>query len=120
MPKFGCHRHEDIGQLTALDEYLSHQIVDTMATVATSEHSWAEKLWTAIVKKDGSMAIGFGMGRYHNRGVLDGFAAVARGSEQWTVRASRELRDDHLVTSVETIVHGADPALGLTRENSLI
>ena len=90
----------------------------------TSEHPWTEKLWTAIVKKDGSMSIGFGMGRYHNRGVLDAFAAVARGSEQWTVRASRELRDDHLVTSVgpimETIVHGADPALGLTRENSLI
>ncbi|MGD9664965.1 MAG: hypothetical protein AB7U34_07145, partial [Novosphingobium sp.] len=38
--------------------------------------------------------------RYHNRGVMDGWAAVSRGSEQWTVRANRELRDDPTVTQV--------------------
>ncbi len=43
---FGKH---GIGHLIALDEYLNHQIVDTMATVQTSEHSWTEKIWTAIV-----------------------------------------------------------------------
>jgi hypothetical protein len=100
MRNFGRHGMEDIGQLIPHDEFLIHQIPDTLATVATSEQSWTEKIWTALIKKDGSMALDFGLGRYHNRGVLDGWAAVARGSEQWTVRASRELRDDPLVTTV--------------------
>ncbi|MEE4452713.1 hypothetical protein [Novosphingobium resinovorum] len=89
---------EDIGMITALDEHLNHQIVDTFASVSTSELSWTEKIWTAIVRKDGTMGVDFGLGRYHNRGVLDGWAAISRGSEQWTVRANRELRDDPLVT----------------------
>ena len=91
---------EDIGMVTALDELLTHQIVDTFASVGTSELSWTEKIWTAIVKKDGSLGIDFGLGRYHNRGVMDGWGAVSRGNQQWTVRANRELRDDHLITSV--------------------
>lgn len=105
MRNFGRHGHEDIGQLTPLDEYLSHQIADTMATVATSEYSWTEKIWTALVKKDGGLAVDFGLGRYHNRGVLDGWAAVSRGTQQWTVRASRELRDDPLVTTVGPLAY---------------
>ena len=96
---------EDIGMITALDELLNHQIVDTFATVSTSEHSWTEKIWTAIVRKDGTMGIDFGLGRYNNRGVLDGWAAVSRGSEQWTVRANRELRDDPLVTTVGPLTY---------------
>jgi hypothetical protein len=91
---------EDIGMITALDEVLNHQIVDTFASVGTSEHSWTEKIWSAIVKKDGSLGIDFGLGRYHNRGVLDAWGAVSRGSEQWTVRANRELRDDPSITEV--------------------
>ena len=76
----------DIGFLTGLDEGLNHQIVDTFSAVATSEQSWTEKIWSAIVRKDGSLGIDFGLGRYHNRGVMDGWAAVSRGSQQWTVR----------------------------------
>ena len=105
MNDFGRHNRQDIGQLTPLDEFLNHQIADTMATVATSEHSWTEKIWTALVKNDGSMALDFGLGRYHNRGVMDGWAAVACDSRQWTVRASRELRDDPMVTEVGPIAY---------------
>lgn len=96
---------EDIGMITALDELLNHQIVDTFASVSTSEQSWTEKIWTAIVRKDGTLGIDFGLGRYHNRGVLDGWAAVSRGSEQWTVRANRELRDDPLITQVGPLTY---------------
>jgi hypothetical protein len=103
LRNFGRHGMQDIGQLVALDEHLNHQIVDTFSTVGTSEQSWTEKIWSAIIKKDGSLAIDFGLGRYHNRGMLDGWAAVARGNSQWTVRASRELRDDPLVTEVGPI-----------------
>lgn len=98
--KFIRNEMEDIGMLTALDEQLNHQIADTFSTVGTSEHSWTEKIWSAIVRKDGALGIDFGLGRYHNRGVMDGWAGVSRGSEQWTVRANRELRDDPSITQV--------------------
>ncbi len=99
------HEMDDIGQLLAIDELLNHQIVDTFASTMTSDHSWTEKIWTAMVRKDGSLAIDFGLGRYHNRGVMDGWAAVARGETQWTVRASRELRDDPTITSVGPLTY---------------
>jgi hypothetical protein len=43
---------------------------------------------------DGSAQLSFGLGKYPNRGVMDGFAGISRGREQWTVRASRELGRD--------------------------
>lgn len=103
--RFVRNAMEDIGMITALDETLNHQIVDTFASVSTSEHSWTEKIWTALVRKDGAMGIDFGLGRYHNRGVMDGWGAVSRGAEQWTVRANRELRDDPMVTEVGPLTY---------------
>jgi hypothetical protein len=41
--------------------------------------------------KDGSLYLGFGLGKYTNRGVTDGYAAISRGREIRVVRASREL-----------------------------
>ena len=32
---------------------LNHQISDTFSTTASSEHSWTEKIWSAMVRKDG-------------------------------------------------------------------
>ncbi len=81
----------DIGRLHGADEGLNHQIVDTFATVAESDHSWTEKIWVSIAAADGSVQADFGLGKYHNRGVIDGFGGVSRGREQWTVRGSREL-----------------------------
>lgn len=105
MRNFVRHEMDDIGQLIGLDEKLNHQIVDTFASTATSDHSWTEKIWSAIVRKDGGLGIDFGLGRYHNRGVLDGWAAVSRGREQWTVRANRELRDDPTITTVGPLTY---------------
>lgn len=105
MPNFVRNQMSDIGQLIALDEHLNHQIADTFASTASSELSWTEKIWSAIVRKDGTLGIDFGLGRYHNRGVMDGWGAVARGNSQWTVRASRELRDDPMVTSVGPLTY---------------
>lgn len=103
--RFIRNQLSDIGSLIDLDERLNHQIVDTFASTATSEQSWTEKIWTAVVRKDGGLGVDFGLGRYHNRGVMDGWAAVSRGSEQWTVRASRELRDDPTITEVGPIAY---------------
>ena len=96
---------QTIGKLLAADEHLNHQIIDTFATVAESDLSWTEKLWTPISCKDGSLQLDVGMGRYQNRDVLDGFAGISRGKEQWTVRASRELSLDPAANRVGPITY---------------
>jgi hypothetical protein len=82
---------KDIGALRGADEGLNHQIADTFATVSESDLAWTEKIWASLASIDGSLQVDFGLGRYHNRGIIDGFAGVSRGREQWTVRGSREL-----------------------------
>ena len=84
----------DIGPLRGADEGLNHQIVDTFAVVSESDFSWTEKLWVSIARTDGTLQADFGLGKYHNRGVIDGFGGVSRGREQWTVRGSRDLAGD--------------------------
>jgi hypothetical protein len=81
------------GPLIGADEWFSHQIVETQAHVAQAERSWTEKVCAMAAARDGSLQVGFGVGKYTNRGVFDGYASVSRGAEQWTVRASRRLAD---------------------------
>jgi hypothetical protein len=95
----------DIGPLHGADETLNHQIVDTFATVGESDYSWTEKIWTSIASTDGSVQLDFGLGKYHNRGIIDGFGGVSRGHQQWTVRGSRELRSAPEEMSVGPIVY---------------
>ncbi len=95
----------DIGALTGADEGLTHQIVDTFSTIAESDHAWTEKIWVSIAKADGSVQVDFGLGKYHNRGIIDGFGGVSRGRQQWTVRGSRELRTAPEETAVGPIVY---------------
>lgn len=83
-----------LGPLVPADETFHHQITDTFATVAQSDRSWTEKVCAMAALKDGSVQLGFGMGKYTNRGVLDAYAGVSRGVEQWTVRSSRRLAPD--------------------------
>src|SRR5258706_7439771 len=90
----------DIGPLRGADEGLNHQIADTFATIAESERAWTEKIWTSIARTDGSLQLDFGIGKYHNRGVIDGFGGVSRGHEQWTVRGSRELESAPEATAI--------------------
>ena len=81
------------GPLVAADEWFSHQIVETQAYVAQADRSWTEKVCAMAAARDGSLQVGFGVGKYTNRNVFDGYASVSRGREQWTVRASRRLAD---------------------------
>lgn len=85
---------DDIGHLTEADEGINHQIADTFASVRELDRGWTEKIWGSIARKDGGLQIDFGLGRYANRNVIDGFGGVSRNFEQWTVRASRELASD--------------------------
>jgi hypothetical protein len=83
-----------IGPLVAADEFFSHQIVETHASVLHSDHSWTEKVCGMACARDGSLSINFGFGKYVNRNVVDGYGGASRGVEQWTVRASRALSAD--------------------------
>ncbi len=75
----------------AADESLTHQIADTFARVSQSDRAWTEKVWAMAAARDGSLSVAFGLGKYVNRNVMDAFAGISRGTEQWTVRASRRL-----------------------------
>lgn len=85
---------QSMQKLLPADELLHHQTVQTFATVSESDISWTEKVWAPIFAIDGSAQIDCGLGKYHNRNVMDMFAGVSRGTEQITVRASRILDDD--------------------------
>lgn len=80
-----------IAELTGADEFFTHQIVNTHAAVGTAEHAWTEKAWFTLMRKDAQMQISFGLGKYANRNIMDGFAGVQIGTQQRTVRASRVL-----------------------------
>jgi hypothetical protein len=80
-----------LGPLGPSDERFDHQVADTFATVGVSDPSWTEKVCAMAAKRDGSLQLGFGMGKYTNRNVLDGYAGLSRGPEQITVRGSRRL-----------------------------
>ena len=91
------------GGLVPEDESLTHQIVDTFATVSQSDPSWTEKIWATAHARDNSLQVALGVGKYTNRGVFDGAAGVCRGTEQWTVRAGRRLSSDSSGTNVGPI-----------------
>ncbi len=94
-----------LGPLLPADETFHHQITDTFATVSQSDRSWTEKVCAMACARDGSLQLGFGIGKYVNRGIMDAYAGVARGVEQWTVRASRELGADPERTAVGPITY---------------
>jgi hypothetical protein len=80
-----------ISALIAVDEQLNHQIVNTHASVVTGDRSWTEKVWFTLMRKDATLQVNFGLGKYTNRNIMDGFAGIQRGTEQRTIRASRVL-----------------------------
>ncbi len=92
-----------LGPLGPADERFDHQIPDTFATVGVSDPAWTEKVCAMTARRDGALQLGFGMGKYTNRNVLDGYAGLSRGVEQITVRGSRRLFPDPDLTAVGPI-----------------
>jgi hypothetical protein len=85
---------QSMQRLVAADELLCHQLPETFATVSQADISWTEKIWGSLFARDGSLQVDCGLGKYHNRNVVDMFAGISRGKEQLTVRASRQLDTD--------------------------
>jgi len=96
-----------LGPLVPADETFNHQITD--------DASWTEKVCAMAALKDGSIQAAFGVGKYANRNVLDAYAGVSRGVEQWTVRASRELAPDVERLSVGPITYEVVEPLRVVR-----
>jgi len=103
------------GPLRPADEGLNHQIVDTFSRVVESDRSWTEKVWAMAAARDGSVSVAFGLGKYINRNVMDGFAGISRGTEQWTVRASRRLTPEVERTEIGPIRYDITEPLQRTR-----
>lgn len=92
-----------VGPILAADEGFTHQIAETFANVGSSDPSWTEKVCAMAMARDGSLQLGFGLGKYTNRNVMDGYAAVSRGVSQHTVRSSRRLAPEPTLTSIGPI-----------------
>jgi hypothetical protein len=82
------------GPLVVADEGFDHQIAETHAHVGQSDRAWTEKVCAMAASRDGALQVGLGLGKYSNRNVFDGYGAISRGTEQWTLRASRRLSDE--------------------------
>lgn len=89
-----------IGPLIPADEQFCHQIMDSFACVGSSDPSWTEKVCAMAMTRDGSLQLGFGLGKYTNRNVMDCYAGISRGKEQITVRASRKLAPEPNLTAI--------------------
>ncbi len=95
------------GPLVPADETFNHEV--------TENASWTEKVCAMAALADGSLQAAFGMGKYANRGVLDAYAGISRGKQQWTVRASRTLAPDVDRLSVGPITYEVLEPLGVVR-----
>jgi len=104
-----------IAALTGADEQFTHQIVNTFAAVGSADRAWTEKAWFMLARKDGAMQASFGLGKYANRNVLDGFAGVQLGTRQTTVRASRVLASAPESLTVGPISYEVVEPLGAIR-----
>lgn len=86
--------------LTPLDDLPIHQVAETMATVGTSDRNFYDRYYVNMHSCSGDFFLAAGLGQYPNLGVTDAFLAVAHGSRQTVVRASRPLGQNRLDTSV--------------------
>ena len=90
-------------RLVPADETLYHQAVSSFAATESSDPRWTEKIWVSIHDIPSGYQLTLGVGKYPNRGVVDGFAGLALGNDQWAVRASRKLSDRKEDTEVGPI-----------------
>ena len=96
-----------IGPLTPLDEQLCHQMPDTFGVVASSDPSWTEKICAMAAARDGSLQLGFGLGKYTNRNVMDAYSGVSPGR-----RADHRTGQSGAGCPTRRDNHRADPVRG--------
>ena len=91
---------EDSMPISPMDEFLAHQTTDTFDYVFTSDRNFYDRYYFNCHPSSDELFLITGMGQYPNLGVTDAFVCISHGSQQYTVRASRELGHDRLDTQV--------------------
>jgi hypothetical protein len=86
--------------LSRFDEFLAHQTSETFDHVATSDRNFYDRYYFNMHASSDELFVIMGLGQYPNLGVTDAFITVSIGTDQHTVRASRELGADRMDTSV--------------------
>ncbi len=99
--------------VSALDDYLVHQIPEPVAHVGTSDRNFFDRYYFNCHTLDGEVFLVFGMGLYPNLDVIDAFVSVVYQGKQHVIRASRRLGGDRLNTSVGPL--SVDVVEGLKR-----
>jgi hypothetical protein len=79
-----------------LDEYPVHQVPLSMRYMATSDRNAYDRCYFNAHDRTGEVFLVTGMGVYPNLGVIDAYATVRRGDEQYTVRTSDALGEDRM------------------------
>src|SRR4030095_17057685 len=82
--------------ISPMDEYLAHQTTDTNDIVFTSDRNFYDRYYFNCHPSSGELFLVAGLGQYPNLGVTDAFVTISHGTNQYTVRASRELGNDRL------------------------
>jgi hypothetical protein len=83
-----------------LDEYPIHQVPLPMRYVATSDRNFYDRCIFQGVDHDADAYFITGLGVYPNLGVVDAYATVRRGDQQWAIRTSGLRPDDRQAQQV--------------------
>jgi hypothetical protein len=86
--------------LSPLDDYPVHQIAQPVRRVGTSDRNFYDRYYFNAHPCSDDLFLITGMGMYPNLGVADAFVCVLHENQHRVVRASRELGNDRMDTSV--------------------
>lgn len=89
--------------LSPLDDFLVHQIPETVDHVGTSDRNFYDRYYFNIHDQTGEVFAIIGLGQYPNLNTTDAFVALTYEGRQYTIRASRLLGSDRLDTRVGPI-----------------
>ena len=85
----------DDGTLVATDERSAIRSSRPTHAFGQADRSWTEKVCAMAAARDGSLQVAFGVGKYPNRNVFDGYAGVcaARSNGLFASRRSSDEPD---------------------------
>jgi hypothetical protein len=86
--------------ITEWDEYLIHQIPDTVDAVESVDPHWMDRFFFGCHNAEGTLHLMAGLGTYPNVNIMDGFACVRHNGIQRNIRVSRHLQADRANTQV--------------------
>ncbi len=80
--------------ITEWDDYLIHQIPDTIDVVHGGNPHWMDRFFFGCHNAEGTLHLMAGLGTYPNANVMDGFVCVRSKDVQRNIRLSRHLQAD--------------------------